>query len=127
LAGGTLLTNDGQFDTTDLNVFGQMMNLQGSGGGGCDEWDPFCQLQRVVEITYDYRNQMVQYQDLDQLRTHRYHYDCFGRRVAKVVDHGTGYAVTTRFVYGGQAYWQFLFCKLKRNDCITGFRRYIRP
>ncbi len=72
-------------------------------------------MARVIGIAYDDRNQMVEYTDLDNLRTHRYHYDrrvavatCFGRRVAKVTDHESANHAVTRYAYGGQASWQVL-------------------
>jgi len=101
------LTSDGAVTGEDIGVLGQMMQAQG-GGGGCGPQDPTCQFQRVVEIAYDWRNQMVEHTDLDNLRTHRSHYDCFGRRVAKAVDPQGGGGVVTRCVYGGQAGWQVL-------------------
>jgi RHS repeat-associated protein len=106
-AGGswTDVTSDGVTDATDIDVIEQMLM---EGGGGCE--GEFCPLPRVVEIDYDYRNQMVRYTDVDADRVHHYHYDCFGRRVAKVTDvDSTGYyPVVTRYVYGGQASWQVL-------------------
>ena len=40
----------------------------------------------VASISYDYRNQMVEYNDLSLGQRHIYAYDPFGRRIARVVD-----------------------------------------
>ncbi|MCK4659818.1 MAG: DUF4347 domain-containing protein [Phycisphaerae bacterium] len=64
----------------------------------------------LATITYDYRNQMVEYHDLTTGQRHTYAYNCFGRRIAKIVD-ADGIAdgpTQTRFFYGGQSQWQVI-------------------
>ena len=53
------------------------------------------------DLTYDYRNQMVQYTDTPGGVTTTYAYDALGRRVERIVDDGT--PETTRYFYDG---WQ---------------------
>ena len=62
---------------------------------------------QYAEITYDYRNQMVQYADPVAGQMHQYKYDCFRRRIAKIVNVGPS-QVETRYINGGQAQWQVL-------------------
>ncbi len=52
----------------------------------------------LSEASYDYRNQMLEYRDVQSGRRHVFAYDCFGRRVAKTVD-VDGAATVTRYVY----------------------------
>lgn len=62
---------------------------------------------QYAQLTYDYRNQMVQYADPVAGQTHEYKYDCFRRRIAKIVNVGPS-QVETRYINGGQAQWQVL-------------------
>ncbi|MEE9296936.1 MAG: RHS repeat-associated core domain-containing protein [Phycisphaerae bacterium] len=57
------------------------------------------------QVTYDYRNQMVQYFDTVTGQRHTYAYDALGRRIARVVDAGgvAGGPTETRYFYNG---WQ---------------------
>jgi len=55
-----------------------------------------------ADIFYDFRNQMVEYRDLLLGERHTYAYDCFRRRIGKVVD-ADGSGVQTRYIYAG---WQ---------------------
>ncbi|NKB23506.1 MAG: hypothetical protein GKR87_03820 [Kiritimatiellae bacterium] len=49
-------------------------------------------------LTYDYRNQMVEYIDASSTQRHTYAYDVLGRRVAKVLD-ADSVADETRYFY----------------------------
>jgi len=50
------------------------------------------------DLTYDYRNRMVEVSDAGTGQIHTYSYDCFGRRIQKVVD-STGTPQTTIYLY----------------------------
>jgi RHS repeat-associated protein len=79
--------NDGDVDLVDFG------NLQLT----------FGEAVPAVDITYDYRNQMVAYHDRTANRLHEYKYDALGRRIAKIVD-ANGFAgppVETRYFYDG--------------------------
>lgn len=70
-------------------------------------WNPTV---RLAEIRYDYRNQMVEYDDQGTPQLNKYAYDCFGRRIRRTID-ATGSASNFsdfRYIYGGQAGWQVL-------------------
>ena len=86
-----------QYTTTsfDARPYDQNGNLVGI--------DPRLATER--QIAYDYRNQMVEYVDLENGETHTYRYDALGRRITKVVDaNGIGNNPTeTRYFYDG---WQ---------------------
>ncbi len=65
----------------------------------------------LAGITYDYANRMVEYMDNASIpagQRHEYKYDCFGRRIAKIIDADglNGGPTETRFIYGGQLQWQ---------------------
>lgn len=70
-------------------------------------WTPTA---RLAALRYDYRNQMVEYDDQNTTSLNRYSYDCFGRRIRKIVDvNGTaGMHKEVRYVHGGQSGWQVL-------------------
>ena len=59
--------------------------------------------RRPPGVRYDYRNQMVEYEDPDTLNVWRFAYDALGRRVLR-----SGPSGTTAYVNGGQASWQVL-------------------
>jgi YD repeat-containing protein len=67
--------------------------------------------QSVQEITYDYRNQMVEYADPATGMTTTYAYDALGRRIGKIVDSGAS-VETTHFFYD---HW-----RLVEEQDITG-------
>ncbi|MBW8017968.1 MAG: RHS repeat protein, partial [Planctomycetes bacterium] len=52
-------------------------------------------------ITYDYRNQMVEVDDINTGQIHTYAYDALGRRIEKVVDSGGTTPQITRYFYDG--------------------------
>lgn len=62
----------------------------------------------IAGMVYDYRNQMVEYYDAVNEKTHTYAYDTFGRRIAKVIDLGGQGTTETRYFYGGPEQWQVL-------------------
>ena len=61
----------------------------------------------LATISYDAFNRMVEYQK-DGAELHRYEYDCFGRRIAKIVDVGGASQNETRFLYGGRDNWHVI-------------------
>ncbi len=71
---------DGQVDALDVqNLIDQMLNTPAPGSPG----------QRAAasaEIMYDYRNQMVEFDDLALGQRHTYAYDALGRRIRRTVD-----------------------------------------
>jgi RHS repeat-associated protein len=103
------LTNSQSFDSEDLGVVGEL--LEGPEGGGAAVMGGSIGLSRLAYLRYDYRNQMVEYEDqTDGTRKHRYLHDCFGRRFGRITD-VTGEAFPMRVhrsVHGGQASWQIL-------------------
>lgn len=64
----------------------------------------------IASMLYDFRNQMVEYDDAVTGERHEYLYDTFGRRIAKIVDaDGIGQGpIETRYFYGGQNQWQIV-------------------
>lgn len=80
---------------------------------------------RLAEIKYDYRNQMVEYLDVgknNQLNT--YAYDCFGRRIKRIVDSTSvgndGYR-EYRMIYGGASGWQLLEERNQTDEVIATY------
>lgn len=55
-------------------------------------------------VVYNYRNQMVEFNDLAAGQRHTYAYDPFGRRIAKIID-ADGVPTETRYFYDG---WQVI-------------------
>jgi RHS repeat-associated protein len=106
------VTSDGTVAADDLNLAIEMLGDTGllGQGGGCE--DPFgteCGPLRLAYFRYDYRNQLVEHEDVVAGSTTRYAYDALGRRLLKAVD-ATNLAggVFTQYVHGGQASWQIL-------------------
>ena len=60
----------------------------------------------LASISYDAFNRMVEYSE-NGGPTHKYSYDGYGRRIAKIVD-ANGSAVETRFFYGGPDNWHVI-------------------
>jgi RHS repeat-associated protein len=58
---------------------------------------------RNATLVYDYRNQLIRYEDLDTNQQHLYGYDALGRRFVKTVDAGGPAEESMRFFYDG---WQ---------------------
>ncbi len=54
-----------------------------------------------IGITYDYRNQMVEYDDAPAGRRHTYAYDALGRRIARTIDADSPAPDETRYFYNG--------------------------
>ena len=82
------------FDAREYDENGNLILRNQPGGGPA-----------IAEIHYDYRNQMVEYNDLDAGQRHTYAYDALGRRIARVVDAdgAAGGPTETRYFYDG---WQ---------------------
>lgn len=105
------LTNDDALTVEDAGIALAMVNEPGLLGKGGDCEDPFgteCGPLRLSFLRYDYRNQMVEYEDAVAGVTHRYAYDALGRRVLKSVSALIEPPLITQYVHGGQASWQVL-------------------
>jgi RHS repeat-associated protein len=106
------VTSDGTVAADDLNLAIEMLGGTGllGQGGGCE--DPFgteCGPLRLAYFRYDYRNQLVEHEDVVAGSTTRYAYDALGRRLLKAVDAtNLSGGVFTQYVHGGQASWQIL-------------------
>ena len=74
------------FDDRVYDANGNLTSVEPSSGG-------------AVSVAYDYRNQMIRYQDAARGGLSRYAYDALGRRIAKVVEGVSG--STTRYFYDG--------------------------
>lgn len=82
--------------------------LQGEGGfsslSGCGEFDPTCGPLRLASLRYDYRDQMVEYEEtFGSGAFMRFQYDALGRRVSRLSLDSAAY-----YVQGGQGSWQVL-------------------
>ena len=119
------ITGDYLLDPGDLSVFTTAFNDETSDGdfNGDGIYDQDDLIGFVTAFTdgpstyynarfsYDERNQLVEFEANDgptPIKKSEYHYDCFNRRVASLVDsdgNGTDDEVTY-FIYAGQAAWQ---------------------
>jgi RHS repeat-associated protein len=112
---------DGDIDLTDYGAFQLCQSGQGNPAAPeCNVFDydddgdvdlvDFGQFQLLfgtqpaARIKYDYRNQMISYEEFEDgsvATTHLYAYDALGRRIAKVIDDGGAGEVETRYIYSG--------------------------
>jgi len=116
------MTSDTQVAIDDLGVMQELVEFSGGaagpGGGGQTQslggptLPPFGAV-KVASLRYDYRNQMVEYEDDEYPgEPHRFIYDLFGRRLWSSVYlySGTGGRVSTTHCYSGNtrsaASWQ---------------------
>jgi RHS repeat-associated protein len=59
--------------------------------------------ERNATLVYDYRNQLIRYEDVNANQEHHYGYDALGRRFVKTVDAGGVQEESTHYFYDG---WQ---------------------
>ncbi len=76
-------------------------------GNWIEKIDPAAPTPALATIFYDAFNRMVEYQEISG-EVHLYKYDCFGRRIAKVVDSTGLMPEETRFFYGGRDNWHVI-------------------
>ena len=76
-------------------------------GNWIKKQDPITPSTLLATLSYDAFNRMVGYQE-NGGELHRYEYDCFGRRIAKIVDVGGASHNETRFLYGSRDNWHVI-------------------
>ena len=76
-------------------------------GNWIEKRDPATPTILLATIYYDAFNRMVEYQE-NGGNLHLYKYDCFGRRVVKIVNADSSTPEETRFFYGGRDNWHVI-------------------